>query len=183
MPVRRKLAVAVVVWPESVDLLSLGRSHSTRKEGSKAGKGRLRQRRAGGLAGTRTQEEGRGEPQMGSAVLGRSGGSLPSAFSVHVRGRLSRRVPTYYLPTFPPFPQEQRPRTKSSGMGGEEGGAKTRSAPRRLSLAQRSSLALNEVALTRLSSFIRRRAGQGPRKTFHYAEKCQPTRTFVIRCQ
>ena len=157
-----------------------------RKEGSEAGKGRHRRGGAGGLAGTRTQEEGRKEE--GSRRWEVLFWEEAVALSLPPSLLLYRRecLPTTYLPTFPSFPQEQRPRTKSSGMGGRKGERKLGQRRPRLSLlAQRSSLvALNEVAFTRLSSLvIRRRAAHGPHKTFPGAEKCQPTRTCVIRCR
>ena len=98
----------------------LNQEGNGRKEGSKAGKGRHRRRGAGGLAGTRsTQEEGRKEEGSRrwevlfweEAVA--LSPSLPlSSTSVCPGGS------AYYLRTYIPFPQEQRPRTKSSGMGG-----------------------------------------------------------------
>ena len=82
----------------------LNQEGNGRKEGSKAGKGRHRRRGAGGLAGTRTQEEGRKEEGAadGKCCFGKKRWLSPFRLpSVHVRPSVHAGVPTYYLPTFP----------------------------------------------------------------------------------
>ena len=206
MPVRRKLAVAArCSVARKRGFIELGkkplkqeRKEGRKEEGSKTGKGRHRGRGAGsGLAGTRTQEGGRGRGSRRWEVL-----FWEEAVAAATAAALSfcpRRSACLSLPTFPSHKNrargqnraelERRGEERREGRGREREGAKTRSVPRpsrrrpfvrrplvpslSLSLAHRSlSSAFHAAQLVRSCRRRRRQrlTGHGP-KDVSYSRK------------